>query len=69
MSIECAVQKILANDKRVAKAPVKHIAFGRTLPPSLRRLQTIDIVPLTKPNFPEEIRTGKVLFQGIDHLK
>lgn len=58
-----------SNEKNIRKITPKNHAFGRSLspPPQYRKHREF-----SKPEpfqFPEEIRSGKNLFQGIDRLR
>lgn len=67
-SIANKVKQILTEDTRASKKPKKYVAFGRTLPMALRNIPS-DIDSPCELDFPDEIRSGKLLFYGIEHLR
>ena len=69
MAIEKNVKRILAQDRAQRRKPSKNIAFGRTLPQYLRRPSEQHDEQSLKPLLPDDIRSGKVLFEGICHLR
>lgn len=68
-AIERNVAKIMLEDKKLTKIEPKYVAFGRTLPPSLKLTKFEIEDRINKPNFPDNLRTNKVLFDGITHLR
>lgn len=59
----------MVRDKKLMKIEPKYVAFGRTLPPSLRLTKYEIEDRINKPNFPDHLRTNKVVFDGIMHLR
>lgn len=60
---------MLIENKKQSKAPIKRHAFGRMLSPKSRRIQSLEVSAQEPFEFPENIRSGKYLFKGIDHLR
>lgn len=69
LAIEKKVNKIMLDDKKLMKIEPKYVAFGRTLPPLLRLTKFEIEDRINKPNFPDNLRTNKVVFDGITHLR
>lgn len=70
MAIENNVARMLALDKRLENKQEKMIAFGTSLPENIKQYKKgTDIVQQLKPIFPDDIKTSKVLFNGITHLR
>lgn len=59
----------MLEDKKLTKIKPKIVAFGRTLPPSLKLTKFEIEDRINKPNFPDDLRTNKVLFDGITNLR
>jgi len=59
----------MLEDKMLTKIEPKIVAFGRTLPPSLKLTKFEIEDRINKPHFPDDLRTNKVLFDGITNLR
>lgn len=59
----------MEEDKKVKTISPKYHAFGRSLSPKSKQLQTEKYTQPELFQFPEDIRSGENLFKGIDHLK
>lgn len=69
LAIEKNVDKIMLEDRKLTKIEPKYVAFGRTLPASLKLTKFEIEDRINKPNFPANLRTNQVLFDGITHLR
>ncbi|XP_053678026.1 uncharacterized protein LOC128728426 [Anopheles nili] len=72
MAIESRIAQIMQEDRRrwEAAGPPRTVAFGRTLPSELRRGPTKPEEGDTlQPDFPDDLRTMRALFQDIRHLR
>lgn len=69
LSIERNIRKLLIEDKKQAKITPRYHAFGRSLSPESKRLKIIEFTASNPFMFPDDIRSGKNLFYGIDSLK
>lgn len=59
----------MAEDEKNAKIGGKYHAFGRCLSPASKQYQADKITKSDPFDFPSDIRSGKMLFHGIEHLR
>lgn len=69
MAIERNIAKLMKQDRKVEVLKPNYHAFGRSLSPTSKRVQTIKCSEPEPFEFPEDIQSGENLFRGIDHLQ
>ncbi|XP_061511613.1 uncharacterized protein LOC11175754 isoform X1 [Anopheles gambiae] len=70
MALQNRIAQVMRADRQaMAKVRPRNVAFGRTLPPALRTASRIDSADTIEPDFPDELRTLRSLFQDIRHLR
>ncbi|XP_035906789.1 uncharacterized protein LOC118509755 isoform X2 [Anopheles stephensi] len=70
MALQNRIAQVMAADRRaMAKVRTQHVAFGRTLPAELRTTSRTDSTDTIEPEFPDDLRTLRALFQDIRHLR
>uniref|UniRef100_A0A182SXS0 Uncharacterized protein n=1 Tax=Anopheles maculatus TaxID=74869 RepID=A0A182SXS0_9DIPT len=70
MALQNRIAQVMAADRRtMAKVRTQHVAFGRTLPAELRTTSRTDSTDTIEPDFPDDLRTLRALFQDIRHLR
>lgn len=69
-SIEKNVDRLTKEDEKNRPKSSRYSAFGRTLPAKMNIIKcSADFVEPRKLDFPEDLRTKRLLFKGITHLK
>ncbi|XP_049285616.1 uncharacterized protein LOC125764928 [Anopheles funestus] len=70
MALQNRIAQVMRTDRRtMAKVRTQHVAFGRTLPAELRTTSRTDSTDTIEPDFPDDLRTLRALFQDIRHLR
>uniref|UniRef100_A0A182N026 Uncharacterized protein n=1 Tax=Anopheles dirus TaxID=7168 RepID=A0A182N026_9DIPT len=70
MALQNRIAQVMKADRQAARtARIRHVAFGRALPPALRTTGAPDASDTLAPDFPDELRTLRTLFQDIRHLR
>uniref|UniRef100_A0A182VVP5 Uncharacterized protein n=1 Tax=Anopheles minimus TaxID=112268 RepID=A0A182VVP5_9DIPT len=70
MALQNRIAQVMRTDRRnMAKVRTQHVAFGRTLPAELRTTSRTDSTDTIEPDFPDDLRTLRTLFQDIRHLR
>lgn len=59
----------MAEDTKMSSKMGKYHAFGRCLSPTSKQFRADEIAKPEPFDFPSDIRTGKMLFHGIEHLR
>lgn len=59
----------MAEDEKISKIGGKYHAFGRCLSPASKQYQADKIAKPEPFDFPLDIRSCKMLFHGIEHLR
>uniref|UniRef100_A0A182PKX2 Uncharacterized protein n=1 Tax=Anopheles epiroticus TaxID=199890 RepID=A0A182PKX2_9DIPT len=70
MALQNRIAQVMRADRKaMANVRTKNVAFGRTLPPALRTTSRTDSTDTIEPDFPDDLRTMRALFQDIRHLR